>query len=196
MPEIPHAPMAVNQRIITGPNTRPTAAVPLRWTRKSTTMIAAVIGTTASSSDGSTTLSPSTAESTEIAGVIMLSPKNSDAPKTPSAARTTVVLRPRCEADRRSRVISAVMPPSPSLSARIASRTYVTRTMTTTDQKMSETTPVQVLRGDRYGVRVLRVEHGLQGVDRAGADVTEDHAEGTDRQCEARQAGGTTRVTG
>ena len=123
MPPTPHAPMATNQAIITGPNTRPTAAVPRRCTRNSTTMITAVIGTTSSSSDGSTTLSPSTADSTEIAGVIMLSPKNSDAPKMPSAASTTAARRPRCALHRRSRVISAMMPPSPSLSARIASST-------------------------------------------------------------------------
>lgn len=86
-------------------------------------MITAVMGTTASPRDGSTTLSPSTADSTEIAGVIMLSPKKSDAPKMPSAARTTAARRPRCELHRLSRVMSAMMPPSPSLSARIASST-------------------------------------------------------------------------
>ena len=37
-----------NQTIITGPNNRPTAAVPRRWTRNSTMMITAVIGTTRS----------------------------------------------------------------------------------------------------------------------------------------------------
>ena len=36
-------------------------------------------------------LVPSTAESTEIAGVIMLSPKNSAAPKTPRPASTNFV---------------------------------------------------------------------------------------------------------
>ena len=87
------------------------------------TMITAVIGTTHSSSDGSTTLSPSTADSTEIAGVIMLSPKNSAAPKMPSAASTIDRRRPVRALHRRSSVISAMMPPSPSLSARIASRT-------------------------------------------------------------------------
>jgi hypothetical protein len=86
-------------------------------------MITAVIGTTSTSSDGWTTLSPSTADSTEIAGVIMLSPKNSEAPKMPSAASTNAARRPRCPLHRRSRVISAMMPPSPSLSARIASST-------------------------------------------------------------------------
>lgn len=86
-------------------------------------MITAVTGTTRCSSDGSTTFSPSTADSTEIAGVIMLSPKNNEAPKMPSAARMTVARRPRCALNRRNSVISAMMPPSPSLSARIASRT-------------------------------------------------------------------------
>ena len=80
--------------IITGPNRRPTAAVPTRWKENSTTMITAVIGTTKLSSDGSTTLSPSTADSTEIAGVIMLSPKNNDAPKIPSPASTIAARRP------------------------------------------------------------------------------------------------------
>ena len=46
-------------------------------------MIAAVIGTTRSATDGAATLTPSIAERTEIAGVITLSPKNSEAPKTP-----------------------------------------------------------------------------------------------------------------
>lgn len=64
MPAMPHAPMATNQVIITGPNRRPTAAVPTRWTANSTTMITAVIGTIRLSNDGSTTLRPSTADST------------------------------------------------------------------------------------------------------------------------------------
>ena len=48
-------------------------------------MIAAVIGTTTSPSDGAATLTPSTAESTEIAGVIMLSPRNSEFAKDSQA---------------------------------------------------------------------------------------------------------------
>lgn len=51
-------------------------------------MITAVIGTTASPNDGSTTFRPSTADRPEIAGVIMLSQKKRDAPKIPRAART------------------------------------------------------------------------------------------------------------
>ncbi len=122
MPATPHAPMVTNQAIITGPNTRPTAEVPRRCTRNSATMITAVIGTTKSFNDGSMTSIPWTADSTEIAGVIMLSPKNSEAPKMPSAARAVACRRPRCAPQRRNCVISAMMPPSPSLSARRASR--------------------------------------------------------------------------
>jgi len=47
-------------------------------------MITTVIGIANGSSSGRTTRSPSTAESTEIAGVIMLSARNNDAPKMPS----------------------------------------------------------------------------------------------------------------
>ena len=43
-----------------------------------------------------------------------------------------------------SKAIKAKMPPSPSLSARITSRTYVTVTMIVTDQKISETIPKMV----------------------------------------------------
>ena len=123
MPETPQAPIATNHTIITGPNSRPTAADPNRWVAKSTTMIAAVIGTTRCAREGCTTLTPSTAESTEIAGVIMLSPKNSDAPKIPSAASAIRVRRPPRTRPRLMSVISAMIPPSPSFDARITSST-------------------------------------------------------------------------
>ena len=113
--------MATNQAIITGPKNRPTAAVPCRWTENSPTMITAVIGTMKSSKSGSMTLRPSTADSTEIAGVIMLSPKNSAAPNRPRPARNIAVRRPLGLVHRRSSVISAMIPPSPLLSARITS---------------------------------------------------------------------------
>ena len=86
-------------------------------------MIAAVIGTTRSDRDGAATLTPSIADSTEIAGVIMLSPKNSEAPKIPSTASAALVRRPPGTPRLRIKVISAMIPPSPSLSARITSRT-------------------------------------------------------------------------
>nr|BFE71932.1 hypothetical protein GCM10020092_052330 [Actinoplanes digitatis] len=123
MPVMPQAPMARNQAIITGPNSLPTAAVPRRWKANSTTMIIAVAGTIRSSRPGWTTLTPSTADNTEMAGVIMLSPKNSAAPKTPAAARIPAPRRPPVPPQRRSMAISAMMPPSPSLFTRITSVT-------------------------------------------------------------------------
>ena len=104
-------------------------------------MIATVIGMTRSDSDGAATLTPSMADRTEIAGVIMLSPKNSEAPKIPSAASTIFARRPPGRARLRIRAINAMIPPSPSLSARITSRTYVMVTMIVTDQKISEMIP-------------------------------------------------------
>ena len=82
----------------------------------------AVIGTTQPCSPGLTTFKPSTADNTETAGVIMLSPKNSAAPNTPSVASTTAVRPPRAP-NRRTSAMSAMMPPSPSLSACITSVT-------------------------------------------------------------------------
>ena len=63
-----------NQSIITGPNSLPTLAVPRRWmmNRKISTMSAN--GITKGLNAGVTTSSPSTAESTETAGVIAPSP--------------------------------------------------------------------------------------------------------------------------
>jgi hypothetical protein len=86
-------------------------------------------------------LSPSTADSTEIAGVIMLSPRNSDAPKIPRPASSIVTCRRPAIGPRRMSVIRAMMPPSPLLSARITRSTYVTVTMIVTDQKIIETIP-------------------------------------------------------
>ena len=123
MPRIPSTAITVNQKHMTGPNRRPTAPVPSRWARNSTTMIATVMGMTRSDTDGAATSTPSTADSTEMAGVIMLSPKNSEAPKIPSAASTILARRPPGSARRRIKAISAMIPPSPSLSARITSTT-------------------------------------------------------------------------
>ena len=120
MPNAPAAPMARNHAVMTGPNSRPTRAVPMRCAANSNTRITTVIGMTSDSSSGSTTRRPSTADSTEIAGVIMLSARNSEAPKIPRTVSTaTVRVRPPVRrAGRATRVISDRMPPSPLLSAR------------------------------------------------------------------------------
>jgi len=71
---MPAAVSTTNQTIITGPNARPMYSVPNFWAEKRTTRIAIVIGTTNSSRPGAATSTPSTADSTEMAGVIMPSP--------------------------------------------------------------------------------------------------------------------------
>ena len=70
----PATAITVNQSTITGPKTRPILWVPKRWIPKTTTRIAIVTGTTIDSRLGVTTFTPSTAERTEIAGVIIPSP--------------------------------------------------------------------------------------------------------------------------
>ena len=57
-----------------GPNSCPTFAVPRDWMVNRPTRMPTAMGSTSGSKLASTTVSPSTADSTEIAGVIMLSP--------------------------------------------------------------------------------------------------------------------------
>ncbi len=57
-----------------GPNRAPTREVPWLWMPNSAIRIATVTGTTTDSSAGSATSNPSTADSTDMAGVIMPSP--------------------------------------------------------------------------------------------------------------------------
>ena len=72
-----------------------------------------------------------------MAGVMTASPKNIEAPTTPSK-NTTAVRRPN------ARVASAVkdrVPPSPLLSARSRMSTYLIATTTISAHRMSESTP-------------------------------------------------------
>jgi hypothetical protein len=96
-----------------------------------------VSGTTECSNAGVTSVKPSTADSTEIAGVITASPRNMEAPTTPSR-NTSAVRRPN------ARVASAVkdrVPPSPLLSARSNRSTYLIATTTISAHRISESTP-------------------------------------------------------
>ena len=116
--------------------------MPKRWTANSTTMITAVIGTTRWPSDGATTFRPSTADSTEIAGVIMLSPKNSEAPKMPSAASASFVRAPPAApraADQRDQRHDAAL--AVVVGAHHEQRRTCSVTTIVTDQKISEMTP-------------------------------------------------------
>ena len=112
-----------------GPKKDATRAVPWLCTQNSVTRITIVIGMTYSVSLLVTRSRPSTAESTEIAGVMMASPENNAAPATPSR-NTIFARRPtrRPSADCAS-AISDRMPPSPRLSARIRNTTYLAVTV-------------------------------------------------------------------
>ena len=74
MPTIPRTATATNHTHITGPNSAPTRPVPWRWIANSATRMAIVVGTMYGCKPGAITSRPSTADSTEIAGVIMPSP--------------------------------------------------------------------------------------------------------------------------
>jgi hypothetical protein len=98
-----------------------------------------VSGTTSVCIDGVNTSRPSTADKTEIAGVNMPSPNSMAAPKRPMPRRTRLV--PTGERCRLRRVMSANMPPSPSLSARRTTVTYFKVTESVSAQTTSESRP-------------------------------------------------------
>ncbi|MNP41589.1 hypothetical protein D3C76_1352990 [compost metagenome] len=74
MPYRPSAPRARNHTTITGPNSLPMRAVPCFWMRNRATSTISASGTTQWPMPSKAMSRPSIAESTEIAGVIMLSP--------------------------------------------------------------------------------------------------------------------------
>ena len=74
MPPMPSTPIATNQSSMIGPNTPPMKPVPRRCTRNKPTSTASVIGRTRRPSAGVSTFRPSTADSTEMAGVMAPSP--------------------------------------------------------------------------------------------------------------------------
>ena len=96
-----------------------------------------VAGNTNGASSASTCLSPSSADSTEIAGVMIASPENSAEPATPS--RKTIVVR--LPSALWASAFSDRMPPSPLLSACIRNSTYFAVTTISSAQMISDTTP-------------------------------------------------------
>ena len=76
-----------------------------------------------------------------MAGVSMPSPKNSARPSIAAVPIANLVRRPS-PGERWASEASARIPPSPSLSARMMSRTYLTVTTMISDQTISDTTPM------------------------------------------------------
>ena len=129
-----------NHSTVIGPKKRPTLPVPKRCTKKSPVSTSKVIGSTKRCSEGAATSRPSTADSTEIAGVMTPSPKKIAVPKMPTSSsrlRSTGRSFTACEAS----ASIAIRPPSPLLSARKMSITYFSDTTTVSVQNTRDNTP-------------------------------------------------------
>ena len=94
----------------------------------------------------------------------------------------------RCLRFTPSNDINARMPPSPSLSMRIATDTYLIVVMTIKVRITSDNTPSVVAAS---GVRPASPQHRLERVERARPDVAEDHSQC--REAECGQASGAAR---
>ena len=132
-------------------------------------------------------LSPSTADSTEIAGVIMLSPKNSAAPKRPSDGQRHRRAPPAAagptaqQRDQRHDAALAVV---------VGAHHQRDVGQRDDDHHRPEDQrhdAVHVGVGERHRVRVARVEDRLDRVDRAGPDVTENDAKCSDHYGQAQR---------
>ena len=130
--------MVAKNTIMIGPKKAAIPAVPRLCTRNSRIRITIVAGSTKGARFGDICLRPSSAESTEIAGVMIASPENSADPATPMKKMSSV----RLPSARWASAISDRMPPSPLLSACIRNSTYLAVTVTISAQTISETTPI------------------------------------------------------
>ena len=100
-----------------------------------------VMGITYGWNAGVATSRPSMALSTEMAGVIMESPYRSAAPKSPTSPRTLRRRLVACSPGGLTRAVSAMIPPSPRLSAFRMKPRYLIEMTRTRLQKMSDSTP-------------------------------------------------------
>ena len=133
----PSTPITVNHTRITGPNNEPIVPDPNRCSTNSPSRIATDSGTIRCASAGVATWTPWIEPRTEIAGVMTPSPKNSAAPKIPSVTNSApCATRLRC-----SSAVSAMIPPSPRLCARMMKPAYLIDTTTISAQKINDATP-------------------------------------------------------
>ncbi len=137
---IPSAARVRNHTRVIGPNSEAIWCVPRDWIMNSATRITADMGSTHECMDALTpgaSFRPSMAPITEMAGVIMPSPRNRAAPQMPRK-KGIIACRPRV---LRARAIRASVPPSPLLSARIRKMTYLIVTIRVRAQSTRDTTP-------------------------------------------------------
>ena len=141
MPRTPRTTSTRNHTTITGPNSLPIFSVPRLCMAKSPIRMTSVSGRMNGCSVEVSTPRPSTALSTDIAGVSMPSPKNSARPR--SAATPMTFFTERFSfGERCASAASASTPPSPSLSARMISTTYLMVTTRISAQTMAESAPI------------------------------------------------------
>ena len=140
----PSTPSTLNHTTITGPNTLPIAPVPRRCTMNSANRMTQVSGMTIGVKASDATRKPSTALSTEMAGVMSPSPYSKAVPNTP---RSTSTPASRLFADvGMISAINARMPPSPWFSARITTAMYLMEMITMSAQNASEAMPIALVR--------------------------------------------------
>jgi hypothetical protein len=129
--------MAVNQTSRIGPKITPIPEAPLNWIANRPVNRMAVIGMMREENAGAAASSPSRADNTLIAGVIMPSPNSRPAPSISDHSSTFMPwFLYLC-----SRPYSANKPPSPSFSARNTSNAYSMATMRMIVQTASEIAP-------------------------------------------------------
>jgi hypothetical protein len=128
-----------NHSTVTGPKKRPMPPVPKRCAANSAVSTSSDSGTMKRCSPGAATSRPSIAPSTDTAGVMTPSPKKIAVPKMPSSSRRRSFGRcfTACEAS----ASIAIRPPSPLLSARRISTTYLKDTTTVSVQNTSDRMP-------------------------------------------------------
>ena len=149
-------------------------------------MIATVMGMTRLDTDGAATSTPSTAESTEMAGVIMLSPKNSEAPKIPSADSTALA---RMSAGQGPPADQGDQRHDPALAVVVGPHHEQDVGDGDDDRHRPEDQrddPEDGVVRHLDRVRIARTEDGLDGVQRARPDVPEDDSQSADRKSPLR----------
>ena len=136
----PSTASVTNQVKVTGPKRLPTAAVPYFWIKNKATKITREIGIINLCKPGAAISIPSTADKTEIAGVITDSPSSMHAPSMPKIMRKKYFLD-LLSKERSAKAMSDKTPPSPLLSARITNNTYLKVTTMIKDQIIMAITP-------------------------------------------------------
>ena len=166
--------MATNHAAITGPKARPMRAVPCDWMANSATRIADRdrhhVGREPGRRDGQS-LERREHRDRRRDGAVAIDQRRPDRPSATIAGR--------CWRLTPSSAISARMPPSPSLSTRIATVTYLRLVIAISVQMMQRQHPENLSRSGPPA----QFEHRLEGVERAGADVAEYDPERREPQC-------------